>query len=137
MSTFIITIEGHSFTVQLKSRIGSTLVFAIDGNEYQVDVTASQTPSDTSPQKLKTTPSTRAQRPSSSSDLRAPMPGIISEIKATPGASVKAGDILFVIEAMKMENPIKAPCDAVIDQIVVKQGQEVASGAVLVTWQST
>jgi biotin carboxyl carrier protein len=63
------------------------------------------------------------------------MPGIVSEVKVAPGAEVKAGDLLVVIEAMKMENPLKATSDAVVDTVRVQKGQEVSAGEILVTWR--
>lgn len=129
MSRFTVAVEGRSFEVEFKSRIGSLITFIVAGEEYQVEVapTTGKAPSQKSPR------SARTPRQSASSDLKAPMPGIISEVLATPGISVKAGDVLAVIEAMKMENPIKAASDGVIDQVLVQKGQEVTTGTVLVT----
>jgi biotin carboxyl carrier protein len=63
------------------------------------------------------------------------MPGIVSDLKVAPGASVQTGDTLLVIEAMKMENPIKSPRSGIIKELHVSKGQEVGSGATLLTFQ--
>ncbi len=63
--------------------------------------------------------------------LKAPMPGIILSIKTNAGASVKKGDTLFILEAMKMENEITAPRDCVVAQIAVQQGATVSTGDLL------
>ena len=63
--------------------------------------------------------------------VSAPMPGKILAVKAKEGDSVKAGDVLLVLEAMKMENDIVAPQDGVVVSINVKVGDSVESGAKL------
>ncbi len=65
--------------------------------------------------------------------IKAPMPGTIFDIKVTPGATVKAGDILIILEAMKMENEILAPRDGVVSQIITSKGASVATGDVLLS----
>ena len=60
------------------------------------------------------------------------MPGNILKIACTQGASVKSGDLLVVLEAMKMENEILAPRDGVVAQVVVNVGSSVDTGAPLV-----
>ena len=62
----------------------------------------------------------------------APLPGNIFAIKVKEGDAVKAGDVLIVIEAMKMENDVCAPSDGVVKQIAVAKGQMVATGDTLV-----
>jgi len=64
-------------------------------------------------------------------NVNAPLPGNIMTIKVSEGQSVKAGDILIIIEAMKMENEVLAPCDGVVKQIVVSKGATVATGDTL------
>ena len=63
--------------------------------------------------------------------VSAPMPGKILAVKAKEGDSVKAGDVLLVLEAMKMENDIVAPQDGVVASINVRVGDSVESGAKL------
>ena len=65
--------------------------------------------------------------------VKAPMPGNIMKINAKVGASVKKGDVLVVLEAMKMENDICAPSDGVVASVEVAQGATVETDAVLVT----
>ena len=65
--------------------------------------------------------------------ITSPMPGKILSVKASAGANVKKGDIVLVLEAMKMENEIGAPQDGTIAGINVTAGQEVEAGAVLAT----
>ncbi len=64
--------------------------------------------------------------------VTSPLPGNIFAIKVKEGDAVKAGDVLIVIEAMKMENEVCAPSDGVVKQIAVSKGQLVATGDTLV-----
>jgi biotin carboxyl carrier protein len=68
--------------------------------------------------------------------LTAPMPGAIASIEAAPGARVRRGDVLCVLEAMKMMNPIRAPRDAVVAEVLVKAGQTVAHGDALLKFEA-
>ncbi len=63
--------------------------------------------------------------------INSPMPGTILDVKVSQGASVKKGDILCILEAMKMENEILAPQDGTIAQVNVAKGASVNSGDVL------
>ena len=63
--------------------------------------------------------------------VKAPMPGNILDVKVKAGASVKAGDVLVILEAMKMENEIMAPKDGTVTQVVVAKGATVDTGAPL------
>ncbi len=63
--------------------------------------------------------------------VTAPMPGTILMLKFTQSAAVKKGDILVVLEAMKMENEILAPKDGTVAQIAVTKGATVDTGALL------
>ena len=65
--------------------------------------------------------------------VNAPMPGNILDVRVKPGDSVKAGDTLLILEAMKMENEISAPQDGTIASIDVRKGDVVDSGALLCT----
>ena len=66
-------------------------------------------------------------------DIVAPMPGKILDVKAAPGQSVKKGDVVLLLEAMKMENEVVAPQDGVIAGINVNSGDMVEAGNVLAT----
>ena len=65
--------------------------------------------------------------------VKAPMPGNILDVKIAAGASVKAGDVLVILEAMKMENEIVAPQDGTVASVNVHKGDTVNSGDVLVS----
>ncbi len=68
---------------------------------------------------------------SGGTDIKAPMPGTILSVNVTAGQDVKTGDVLFVLEAMKMENEIVAPCDGKISAVLTSKGSTVATDAVL------
>ena len=63
--------------------------------------------------------------------VTSPMPGTILDIKVSVGQSVKKGDVVCVLEAMKMENEIPAPCDGVVASINVQKGASVAANDIL------
>ncbi len=65
--------------------------------------------------------------------ITAPMPGTILDVKVTAGQAVKSGDVLMILEAMKMENEIMAPKDGTVTAVSVSKGTAVESGALLCT----
>ncbi|MEO6903182.1 MAG: acetyl-CoA carboxylase biotin carboxyl carrier protein subunit [Bacteroidia bacterium] len=67
-------------------------------------------------------------------ELKAPMPGLVLDIRVSEGETVKSGDALLVLEAMKMENIIKSPTDGVIKKINVKTGVAVEKNQVLINF---
>ena len=65
--------------------------------------------------------------------VTAPMPGTILAVNVQPGQAVHKGDVLMMLEAMKMENEIMAPQDGTVGAVNVSKGQSVKSGDVLLT----
>ena len=63
--------------------------------------------------------------------INAPMPGTILSVNVQNGAAVKKGDVLFILEAMKMENEIMSPVDGTVASVNVQNGASVDTGAVL------
>jgi biotin carboxyl carrier protein len=63
------------------------------------------------------------------------MPGSILDVKASVGAKVKKGQLLFILEAMKMENEIFASIDGVVSQIMVSKGSSVSTNDILMVIQ--
>jgi biotin carboxyl carrier protein len=69
------------------------------------------------------------------SDIKAPMPGLVLKVLVNEGDEVKKGDSLFVLEAMKMENIIKAPADATVKTIKIKPTDKVEKGQLLILFK--
>ena len=117
----------------------------VNGKAYEVEVeeVGSSAPSFTAPAApavsapVNETKSAPAPAPApvkaGSSSIKAPMPGTINAVKVTAGESIKKGQVVAVLEAMKMENEIMAPEDAVVASVAVSQGQSVNTGDVIVT----
>ena len=63
-----------------------------------------------------------------------PMPGSVIKVLVKPGQEVKKNQTLVIVEAMKMENEVRAPNDAVVNKVLVEPGKQVDSGQVLVTF---
>ncbi len=70
-------------------------------------------------------------------ELKSSIPGKVIKIFCKPGDEIKAGTPLLILEAMKMENEIRAAFDVVIDQIVVSEGQKVESGEMLIKFKAS
>lgn len=121
-------------------------IVTLNGKNYEVEVekgqaTVVRTTETMEPVSRQPETAVTAQAPAQGNvnvageQLKAPMPGVILNIKTSKGTSVKKGDVLFILEAMKMENEITAPKDGVVAQIVVTKGAAVATGDVLAVIQ--
>jgi biotin carboxyl carrier protein len=77
----------------------------------------------------------RSSRPSAAHDMSAPMPATVVKILVEPGARVARGDTVLMLEAMKMELPIRASRDGIVRAVLCKPGELVQPGANLVEIQ--
>lgn len=122
-------------------------VINVNGNTYNVDVeevTASQatlqetpTPAPAAPaapvQQAAPTPAPApAAAPAGGTQVSAPMPGTILSVNVTVGQKVAEGDVLMILEAMKMENEIMAPHAGTVTAVSVAKGASVETGSLLV-----
>ena len=73
--------------------------------------------------------------PAGGEKITAPMPGTILAVNVTSGSAVKKGDVLMILEAMKMENEIMCPRDGVVASVHTSKGSAVESGALLCVLQ--
>jgi biotin carboxyl carrier protein len=96
----------------------------VNGESYSVSVT------DESTQKLIKSGPVRSHK--KELVLKAVMPGLVIEVNVKEGDSVKSGDALLVIEAMKMQNEVKTPQDGLVKKILVQKGKTVNSGDTLI-----
>ena len=76
-------------------------------------------------------PAPAAAAPAGGEQVTSPMPGTILDVKVSQGASVKKGDVLMILEAMKMENEIMCPCDGTVASVNTSKGASVESGTLL------
>ncbi len=108
----------------------------VNGNEYDItleEVDASAAKNAPAPKAAPAPAPAPSAAPAGGETVKSPMPGTILKVNVTNGASVKKGDVLMILEAMKMENEIMCPCDGTITSVTVNQGASVESGAVLCT----
>ena len=76
-------------------------------------------------------PSAPPAAPANGEKIESPMPGNILSVNVANGQAVKKGDVLMILEAMKMENEIIAPCDGTVASLSVAAGATVESGSLL------
>lgn len=118
--------DSKSYSVELISvnLESKELVLSVDGEEHTCQIS---TPLDVTIQEmgLLSAQSTKLK------EIKAPMPGKVLQILVGNGDVVKSGESLLILEAMKMENVIKAPHDLTVKDIKVKLNQAVEKGAVL------
>lgn len=112
-------------------------VVTIDGKQYQVGVeevgaseSAPVTPVVSEVKPVAAAPKAVAAAPANGTKVNAPMPGLIKALSLAEGATVKKGDVILVLEAMKMDNDITAPCDGRISYKVNK-GTNVDTGELM------
>ncbi len=119
MSKYRITLNGKSYEMDVELMDGSTPVAPV-AKAAPAPVVAPAA-----------APKVSAPVAATAGSTVAPMPGTILKVSVNVGDTVKAGDSIVVLEAMKMENDITAPKDGVVKTIAVAKGQTVAKGDVL------
>ena len=117
----------------------------VNGTEYIVDVeelkgdaapapVAAPAPKAAAPKAAAAAPKAApAAAPAGATTVKSPMPGTINAVNVTAGQAVKKGQVLCILEAMKMENEIMAPADGTVASVNVTKGQSVKSGDVLLS----
>jgi len=122
MKKFIVTVNGKKYDVEVEE------VKDIAGEEKSPEETATKNEVKTS---AKSTPVEVKNEVKDGSAINAPMPGTILDVKVSQGQAVKKGDVLLILEAMKMENEITSPYDGTVISINVSKGASVNTGDVL------
>lgn len=130
MRKFVINVNGNSYEVEVEEIGGAPSVAPVAAaTPTAVPTTAPATAPTPTPAP---TPVVAAP-PAGATNITAPMPGSIVSVKVSVGQAVKKGDVLCVLEAMKMENEIMAPSDGKVVSVSTTQGSTVNTGDVLVS----
>ena len=114
MKKYRVTVNGTVYEIELEEMTGAAPVAA---------------PTPAAPAAPAPTPVVAA--PAGGEQIKSPMPGTILDVKVAAGQAVKKGQVLLVLEAMKMENEIQAPCDGTIASINTTKGSAVETGTLL------
>ena len=129
MKTYNITVNGVTYTVEVEE-VGATASAPVAAAPVAAPAAPVAAPA-AAPKAAHAAP--KASGAAGAVSVKAPMPGNIMKVNCKVGASVKKGEVLMVLEAMKMENDICAPQDGVVASVEVTQGASVETDALLVT----
>ncbi|MCM1227836.1 MAG: biotin/lipoyl-binding protein [Clostridium sp.] len=117
MKRFNITVNGKAYDVAVE----------------ELDASSAPAPAAAPVQAAAPAPAPAAQTAGEGEKVTAPMPGTILDVKVSVGDSVSKGDVIMILEAMKMENDIVASCDGKITSVLASKGSTVNSGDALAT----
>lgn len=135
MKQYNIKINGNSYDITVESVSGNNAKLNVNGTGYDVEFT--ETGKETQPVQRPTVRETpvvekpvakTTQEVTGGKSVKSPLPGVIVSILVTPGDIVKAGQVVAVIEAMKMENEILSEYDGTVTAVNVKTGVSVLEG---------
>lgn len=142
MKTFKVTVDGQTYTVkveELTEKTGSETTNTAEREKSPVNRSDSTTTKAKEAAAVKDKPAVEEKKEEASAppveggvSVKAPMPGSVIEVKVKEGDRVEEGDVLLVLEAMKMENELTASQGGTVAQILVKKGDTVNSGDPLI-----
>lgn len=139
MKEYKYTIDGKEYQVAIGEIVDNVAMVTVNGEDFKVEMEP-----EAEPEKKKVVLGQPAAETSSSDEatpaanintanaVKAPLPGVITEIKVSVGDDVKAGDVVVVLEAMKMANNLEAEKDGKVTAICVKTGESVLEDSPLV-----
>lgn len=150
MNTYKYKVKGVDYEVEIAEVEGNIAKVNVNGIPFELElekpINAAKHPTMTRPKVEAPRPATTATpapaaapapQPAAAAGagnaLKAPLPGTVTEVKVQVGQQVNVGDIVFVLEAMKMQNNIESDYAGQVTSILVKQGETVMEGAVLLT----
>lgn len=144
MKQYKFKINGNEYNVGINSVEGNIASVTVNGTDYQVELenvpaaaaVPVQAPAATVDPAPAAAPSAPAARPSASGagkQVTSPLPGVIIGVKVNVGDTVKAGQEIAVLEAMKMENSIEAEHAGTVTAVHVSKGDSILEGAPIVT----
>ena len=129
MRKFLVNVNGNSYEVEVEEVGGGAFSAPVS-----TPVVAAQTAAPVVQEAPKAAPApVAAPAPAGANVVSAPMPGTIVSVKVNVGDTVKQGDVLCILEAMKMENEIMAPADGKVVAVNTSQGATVNTGDALVS----
>ncbi|MCQ2480821.1 MAG: biotin/lipoyl-binding protein [Clostridia bacterium] len=121
---YVVTLNGKNYEVEVEET--EAVITAVADAPVAAPVAAAPVAAPAAP----AAPAANAAV-SEGAQVIAPMPGTILSVSASVGQAVKSGDVLMILEAMKMENEIVAPCDGTVKQILVQKSSTVDTSSVL------
>ena len=141
MKQYRFKINGNQYNVDINSVEGNIASVSVNGTSYQVELEdAPAAPVQAVPVHTPVTApaaapvqTAAAPKPAAGKPVTSPLPGVIIAVKVNVGDSVKAGQEVAVLEAMKMENSIEAVQDGTVTAIHVAKGDSILEGAAIVT----
>ncbi|MCR5149782.1 MAG: biotin/lipoyl-binding protein [Clostridiales bacterium] len=122
---YIVTLNGKNYEVEVEK--SEAVITGVSDAPVAVPAAPSVPAAPAAP----AVPAAPAAPAASGSPVRSPMPGTILSVSVAPGQQVKSGQVIMILEAMKMENEIVAPCDGTVNQVNVQKGSTVETDAVL------
>ena len=108
----------------------------VNGSLYEVEIEEMEAPAAgaAAPAAAQAPTASKAPAaPAGGQQIKAPMPGTILDVRVQAGQAVKKGQVLVILEAMKMENEILAPCDGTVSSVSVRKGDSVETQALICT----
>lgn len=130
MRKFLIKVNSQQYEVELEEIKGSNVSKPTNGASVKA---AAPAPAPAAPAAPAAAPAPAAS--GKGNNVVAPMPGSILKVNVKAGDAVKRGQVLLVLEAMKMENEITAPADGKVSAVKVAAGQCISAGETLVVLQ--
>lgn len=126
-----VTVNGERFLVKVEDLDQRPVVAIIEGSRFEVEIEEVTDASGMLDVQGEDDMVSHSIPAGTRCEVTAPMPGDIIQVHVKPGQSVKAGDPLCILDAMKMKNTIHAPQDGVIVEIMIAEGKSVEYGAPL------